>query len=124
MYLVREGKNTFNISDLIKKFSEEIGNDKPMLSISNVVVEDGHFEFTDYFKNSRQKISEINFGIPFISNFESDLNTWIEPYFNAKINGSSFVLSGKVRPFSGNQEAILDLKLNNIDLMQMKELKL
>ena len=121
LYIVREGKNQFNISDLIEKFSGKIGNDKPMLSISNIVVEDGHFEFTDYFKNSHQKISEINFGIPFISNFENDLNTWVEPYFNAKINGSSFVLSGKVRPFSGKQEATLDLKLNNIDLMQMKE---
>jgi len=121
LYLVREGKNQFNISDLIEKFSGKIGSDKLILSISNIVVESGHFEFIDYFKNSHQKVSEINFGIPFISNFENDLKTWIEPYFNAKINGSSFALSGKVRPFSGKQEATLDLKLNNIDLMQMKE---
>ena len=121
LHLVREGKNQFNISDLIEKFSGRTSDDKLMLSISNIVVEDGHFEFIDYFKNSHQKISEINFGIPFISNFENDLKTWIEPYFNAKINGSSFVLSGKVRPFLGKQEATLDLKLNNIDLMQMKE---
>ena len=121
LYIVRESKNKFNISDLIEKFSGKIGNNRPMLSISNIVVEDGHFEFIDYFKNSHQKISEINFGIPFISNFENDLKTWIEPYFNAKINGSSFVLSGRVRPFSGKQEVTLDLKLNNIDLMQIKE---
>ena len=121
LHLIREGKNQFNISDLIEKFSGKTGDDKLMLSISNIVVEDGNFEFIDYFKNSHQKISEINFGIPFISNFENDLKTWIEPYFNAKINGSSFALSGKVRPFSGKQEATLDLKLNNIDLMQMKE---
>ena len=121
LYIVRESKNKFNISDLIEKFSGKISNDSPMLSVSNIVVEDGHFEFIDYFKNSHQKISEINFGIPFISNFENDLKTWIEPYFNAKINGSSFVLSGRVRPFSGKQEVTLDLKLNNIDLMQMKE---
>ena len=68
-----------------------------------------------------KKISEINLGIPFISNFENDLKTWIKPYFNAKVNGSPFVLSGKVRPFSGKREATLDLKLNNIDLMQIDE---
>ena len=121
LYLVREGKNQFNISDLIEKFSNEIGGDKPMLSISNIVVENGHFEFIDYFKHSHQKISKINFGIPYISSFKNDLRTWVEPYFNAKINGSSFVLSGRMRPFSGKQEATLDFKLNNIDLMQMKE---
>ena len=75
LYIVRQSKNKFNISDLIEKFSGKISNDRPMLSVSNIVVEDGHFEFIDYFKNSHQKISEINFGIPFISNFENDLNT-------------------------------------------------
>lgn len=128
MYLVRKGENRFNISDLIEEFSEKSEGDinkkddsKSMFSISNIVIESGRFEFVDHFKNSHQKISEINFGIPFISNFENDLKTWVDPYFNAKVNGSPFVLSGKVRPFSGKQEATLDLKLKNIDLMQMKE---
>ncbi len=128
LYLVREGENRFNISDLVEEFSEKPEDDsdkkddsKAMFSISNIVIESGHFEFVDHFKNSHQKISEINLGIPFISNFENDLKTWIEPYFNAKVNGSSFVLSGKVRPFSGKREATLDLKLNNIDLMQIDE---
>ena len=128
LYLIRKGENRFNISDLIEEFSEKPEGDsdkkddsKSMFSISNIVIESGRFEFVDHFKNSHQKISEINFGIPFISNFENDLKTWIDPYFNAKVNGSPFALSGKVRPFSGKQEATLDLKLSNIDLMQMKE---
>ena len=128
LYLVREGENSFNITDLVEEFSEKPEDDidkkddsKAMFSISNIVIENGHFEFVDQFKNSHQKISKINLGIPFISNFENDLKTWIEPYFNAKINGSPFVLSGKVRPFSGKREATLDLKLNDIDLMQIDE---
>jgi hypothetical protein len=128
LYLVREGENRFNISDLVEEFSKKPEDDsdkkddsKAMFSISNIVIESGHFEFVDRFKNSHQKISEINLGIPFVSNFENDLKTWIEPYFNAKVNGSPFVLSGKVRPFSGKREATLYLKLNNIDLMQIDE---
>ena len=128
LYLVREGENSFNITDLVEEFSKKPEDDvdkkedsKAMFSISNIVIKDGHFEFVDQFKNSHQKISKINLGIPFISNFENDLKTWVEPYFNAKVNGSPFVLSGKVRPFSGKREATLDLKLNNIDLMQIDE---
>jgi hypothetical protein len=128
LYLVREGENRFNVSDLVEEFSEKPEDEsdkkddsKAMFSISNIVIESGHFEFIDHSKNSHQKISEINLGIPFISNFENDLKTWIKPYFNAKVNGSPFVLSGKVRPFSGKREATLDLKLNNIDLMQIDE---
>ncbi len=94
---------------------------KTMFSISNIVIEGGHFEFVDQFKESNQKVSEINLGIPFVSNFEGHQKTWIEPYFNANVNGAPFVLNGKLRPFLGKREAILDLKLNNIDLMRIDE---
>ncbi len=126
--LVREGENRFNITDLIEESSEPLEDVKEtsvlgrtMFSVSNVVIEDGRFEFVDRFKKSHQKVSEINLGIPFISSFESHLTTWIEPYFSAKVNGAPFALSGELRPFSGKREATLELKLNNIDLTHMDE---
>jgi hypothetical protein len=126
--LVREGENRFNITDLIEEFLEQPEDDskrkddsKTMFSVSNIVIEGGHFEFVDQFKESNQKVSEINLGIPFVSNFESDQKTWIEPYFNANVNGAPFVLNGKLRPFLGKREAILELKLNNIDLTRIDE---
>jgi len=67
LYLVRNGENRFNISDLIEEFSEKSEGDsdkkddsKSMFSISNIVIESGRLEFVDHFKNSHQKISEIN----------------------------------------------------------------
>lgn len=126
--LVREGENRFNITDLIEEFMGQPEDDsktkddsKTMFSISNIVIEGGHFEFVDQFKESNQKVSEINLGIPFVSNFEGHQKTWIEPYFSANVNGAPFVLNGKLRPFLGKREAILDLKLNNIDLMRIDE---
>jgi len=126
--LVREGENRFNITDLIEEFMGQPEDDiktkddsKTMFSISNIVIEGGHFEFVDLFKESNQKVSEINLGIPFVSNFEGHQKTWIEPYFNANVNGAPFVLNGKLRPFLGKRKAILDLKLNNIDLMRIDE---
>ncbi|MCK5435801.1 MAG: DUF748 domain-containing protein, partial [Nitrosomonadaceae bacterium] len=126
--LVREGENRFNITDLIEEFLEQPEDDsktkddsKTIFSVSNIVIEGGHFEFVDQFKESHQKVSEINLGIPFVSNFESHQKTWIEPYFNANVNGAPFVLNGKLRPFLGKREAILELKLNNIDLTRIDE---
>lgn len=126
--LVREGENRFNITDLIEESSEPLEDVKEtsvlgrtMFSVSNVVIEDGRFEFVDQFKKSHQKVSEINLRIPFISSFESHLTTWIEPHFSAKVNGAPFALSGKLRPFSGKREATLELKLNNIDLTHIDE---
>ena len=124
--LVREGENRFSITDLIEEFLEQPEDDskkkddsKTMFSVSNIVIEGGHFEFVDQFKKSHQKVSEINLGIPFVSNFESHQKTWIEPYFNAMVNGAPFALNGKLRPFLGKREAILELKLDNIDLTRI-----
>ncbi|MCJ7613552.1 DUF748 domain-containing protein, partial [Candidatus Bathyarchaeota archaeon] len=127
-YLVREGENRFNITDLIEEFLEKPEEDsktknesKTTFSVSNIVIEGGYFKFVDHFKKSHQEVSEINLGIPFVSNFEGDLKTWIEPYFNAKVNDAPLVLTGKLRPFLGKHEAVLELKLNNIDLTQIDE---
>ena len=56
--LVREGENRFNITDLIEESSEPLEDVKEtsvlgrtMFSVSNVVIEDGRFEFVDRFKN-------------------------------------------------------------------------
>ena len=126
--LVREGENRFNITDLIEEYSEPLEDVKEtsvlgrtMFSVSNVVIEDGRFEFVDQFKKGHQKVSEINLSIPFISSFESHLTTWIKPYFSAKVNGAPFALNGKLRPFSGKREAIFEFKLNNIDLTRIDE---
>lgn len=123
--LSRDVNNRLSIADLIEKFSqpadeEDIEKSEPLkFSVSHIKLENGYFEFDDQFKLSNHKISEINFGIPVIANFESTVADWIEPHFNAKINDSPFSLEGKLRPFTEKQEATLALKLDNLDLTQL-----
>ncbi|WP_213538485.1 DUF748 domain-containing protein [Nitrosospira sp. NRS527] len=120
--LVREDENRFNITDLIEDFMnkpEEGG--KTMFSVSNIVIEGGRFEFVDRLKKSHQDISEITVGIPFIANFENDEESWVEPHFSAKINGAPLTLGGKLRPFTQNREATLELKLKDVDLTRIDE---
>lgn len=120
--LVRESDQRFNITDLIEDFlkrPDEGGETN--FSVSNILVEGGRFEFVDRLKKSHQEISEITIGIPFIANFESDETTWVEPYFSAKINDAPLTLNGKLRPFTQNREATLELKLKNVDLTRIDE---
>jgi hypothetical protein len=121
--LVREGENRFNITDLIEdlmnKPKEEGGETR--FSVSNIVIEGGRFEFVDRFKKSHQDISEITVGIPFIANFENDEKSWVEPRFSARINGAPLTLEGKLRPFTKNREATLELKLKDVDLVRIDE---
>ncbi|SFO34702.1 DUF748 domain-containing protein [Nitrosospira briensis] len=120
--LVRESDQRFNITDLIEDFlkrPDEGGETN--FSVSNILVEGGRFEFVDRLKKSHQEISGIRIGIPFIANFESDEKSWVEPYFSAKINDAPVELNGRLRPFTQNREATLELKLSNVDLTRIDE---
>ncbi|MEQ1816262.1 MAG: DUF748 domain-containing protein [Nitrosomonas sp.] len=125
--LVRESKEQLNISDLLEKFGQPEDEEKAasdqrgQFSISNIRIEGGRFEFIDRYKNAEHTISEINLGIPVVANINSATADWIEPHFNAKINGAPFSLDGKLRPFAANQEATLAVKLSNIDLTQFDQ---
>lgn len=120
--LVRETKDQFNISDLLKKFGQPSDQEEEdhatKFSISNITIQGGHFEFLDRHMQTDHQLTEINLGIPIIANFESALTHWVEPHFSAKINGSPFSLEGKLRPFAVPQEATLALKFNKIDLSE------
>jgi uncharacterized protein involved in outer membrane biogenesis len=125
--LVREGENQFNITDLVDEFTQPSDDDdvdkdsETKFSVSNIVIEGGYFELIDHFKQSHQKISDFNLGIPFVANFESMQASWVEPYLSAMINGSPFLLDGKARPFTDKREATLELKLKDIDLTAIDE---
>ncbi|MCH9664846.1 MAG: DUF748 domain-containing protein, partial [Gammaproteobacteria bacterium] len=123
--LVRETEEQFNISDLIEKFSKEDEEEdedtgETLFSISNIIIEGGHFELIDQFKQSHQAISDINLGIPFVANLKNAQQAWVEPHFSAKVNGAPLSLDGNVRPFTDKREATLDLKLTDIDLTHIK----
>ena len=121
--LVREGENRFNITDLIEDLMNKpkAEGGETMFSVSNIVIEGGRFEFVDRFKKSHQDISEITVGIPFVANFENDEKSWVEPRFSARINGAPLTLEGKLRPFTKNREATLELKLKDVDLVRIDE---
>lgn len=123
--LVRQTEEQFNISDLIEKFSKDDEDEvedtgETLFSISNIIIEGGHFELIDQFKQSHQAISDINLGIPFVANLKNAQEAWVEPHFSAKVNGAPLSLDGNVRPFADKREATLDLKLSDIDLTHIK----
>ncbi|SFE90303.1 DUF748 domain-containing protein [Nitrosomonas sp. Nm166] len=123
--LIRETENELNVSDLLEQFSQlpdEEDSDRGMqFSISNITVRGGHFEFDDQYMKANHQITDINLGIPILANFDSALTEWIEPHFSAKMNGSTFALDGKLRPFGEHQEATLAFKLSKFDLTQFDQ---
>lgn len=118
--LARDDAHVFNFSDLIDKFAQPSEDEEPALfSISNIALRNGRVEWVDRFKSNHQSISEIDFAIPFIANLDNVDADWVKPHFSARINGASFLLDGKLRPFTDKREATLALKLTDADLMNI-----
>jgi hypothetical protein len=123
--LVREGEQRFNITDVVEELlnrpEKPDDGTKSLFSVSNITISGGRFEFVDRLKKSQQEISEIRIGVPFVANFDNDQEAWVEPHFSARVNGAALDFNGRVRPFTRNREATLELKLSDIDLTRVDE---
>lgn len=116
--IVRDTAGRLSIADLIEELQNLPPSDEPArFSVSNIQVEGGTLVLDDQLKQSRQEISEIALGIPFVASFASAEETWVQPRFSARVNdGSRIVVEGKARPFADRREAALDVKLQGLDM--------
>lgn len=122
-HLEREKDGQLSIADLIEEFTKPEPDKAPTrYSVSNIQIEGGRIDFDDRLKRSRQTLSDIRIGLPFVSNLESAEEAWVQPLLSARINdGSVIALSGRARPFADTREATLDLKLDDFDLTKVIE---
>lgn len=122
IHVQRNADGSLSIDDLIEKFSNQPESEPTRFSVSNVIIERGSLVFDDKLKATRQQIDDIHLGLPFLANFESAEEVWVQPHFSARINeGSKIVLEGKARPFANKREVVLDLKLDALDLTEVDE---
>lgn len=122
VHLQRNADGSLSIDDLIDEFSKQPESEPARFSVSNVLVEKGSLVFDDKLKQSRQQVSDIHVGLPFLANFESAEEVWVQPHFSARINDDTqIVLEGKARPFADKREMVLDLKLDGLDLTEVDE---
>jgi len=85
-------------------------------SINNIEVTDGSADFLDGPKDTRHTVRNVNISVPFLSNLPYDLTSYVQPSFEATVNGTAIVLKGKTLPFEESLETTLDIDLKDINL--------
>lgn len=120
IHLSRTDGHAYNISDLVDMAMQPAEPDsKPLAySVNNIQVDGGVIVFDDYPMKAKHRIEDIRIRIPALSSSPSRIETFIEPYLSAKINGTMMELSGKTRPFAEDRETVFDLALKDIALPQ------
>ncbi|OYW26283.1 MAG: hypothetical protein B7Z51_10235, partial [Methyloversatilis sp. 12-65-5] len=121
--LVRIDESTYNFSDVLNKILDQpSSDDEPArFSINNIVLRGGHVDIDDQPLGRLHTISDIEIGLPFVSNLPSDIALHVEPSVSARVNDAAFALKGKMRPFIDEREATLKLELKALDLARSDE---
>ena len=88
----RTDETTFNFSDLLEK-KEDKQAEKPAekpkslrFSLNNIQIENGSIDFWDGPKQTKHTVRELNIGIPFLSNIPTNIETYVQPAFSAKVS--------------------------------------
>ncbi len=118
--ITQHADRSYNFSDLIEKKETkppEKEKSKPLnFSLNNIKIENGSIDFLDESKQKKHTVRELNIGVPFLSNIPYYVETYVQPSFSAKINGTPYTLQGKTKPFTESRETTFDININDLDI--------
>lgn len=122
VHLMRAAAHRYNIDDILALIASQPPSDKPArFSVNNIQIDGGRIEFDDRPAKVVHAVTDITLGIPFISSLPSQVDIFVEPLLRAKVNGSLMEFKGKARPFAIPADAVVELKLNDLDLTRYFE---
>ncbi|MHB8843687.1 MAG: DUF748 domain-containing protein [Nitrospirota bacterium] len=118
--VARKKDLTYDFSDLMTPPAAPLKEEKPKepfrFSINNIEVKDGSADFLDGPKDTRHTVRDVNLSVPFLSNLPYDLESYVEPFFTATVNGTAIGFKGKTLPFEESRETTLDIDIKDINL--------
>lgn len=117
----RYSDGTLNFSDLMidNETKKDDKEDKLInFSINNIEIIESTIKYDDD-KFNTSHIININLGIPLIGNIDKQRDIYVNPYIIGKIDGKSFSLKGKTRPFANDKDTDFVISIKNFDLRKI-----
>lgn len=120
LHIVRTSADVYgryNFSDILERIAALPKSAEPFrFSFSNVQMQGGAIKFDDQVLGKHIQIDSLKIGLPFLSNFPSSTNSFVQPHLSAKINGAAFTLQGRSKPFVDSLETTLAIDIDHLDL--------
>ncbi len=85
-------------------------------SLNNIQISKSEIHFQDDIRGKTHHITDIDIALPFLSNLPAQVDTFVNPHFNATVNGTPLKLQGQVKPFAASRETEINLDLQGINL--------
>lgn len=115
--VVRYEGRRLNWSDVIEDIlNKPDDGSKSHFAVHNIRIEKGRIDFDDRPAGSKHALTDVDLGLPFVSNMPSYVKTFVEPLLALKVDDAPFEVRGKALPFSDNRESLVNLKIDHFDL--------
>jgi hypothetical protein len=88
----------------------------PRFSLNNIHVSDLAVTFDDLTSGDHHEIRDLTVGVPFVSTLPVYVDSFVEPGFSVRIDGTPFAIKGRSKPFKDSLETVLELRLDALDL--------
>lgn len=120
-HLVRHRDGSTNVTDLVQKFASPDQEDTPPppFAINHLEIVDGHLTLDDEAGGGRHEITELNLGLPRVASFPGEAERQVQPRFSARLDGAPVNGAGDVRPFAGEPDGRLTLRVDGLDLARL-----
>lgn len=110
----------YNVSDVLDKIAAAPKSDAPLrFSVANIQISKGTIVFDDQVFGKQFKLTDLQVGLPFISNFPKQIDSFVEPRLSAHFNGADFSLQARAKLFSETHESTLAIDFDQLDLAQL-----
>jgi uncharacterized protein involved in outer membrane biogenesis len=116
--LVRRANRTYNVQDLLDEFLTRPRADEPaaQFSLNNVQLIEGRIDFDDRPEGKQHTVTGININVPSVSSLDVHVDRFVQPKFEAVVNGDPVRISGETKPFRDTLETRLGINLQDVDL--------
>ena len=116
--LLRLTQDEYNFSDLIKP-KDDKDTPLPSFSINNIRLKNSQIRLDDRVVGKSQMLDQLNIALPFVSNFATRIDEYIQPVFEGRLNGRQFALQVKSKPFKDSLETALTLNMEGQNLTEI-----
>ena len=115
------GQGHYDVDDILQRLAQPDGSTSaPVLfAVYNVTLSGGSVDFTDASQVGQQRqhtLRDLQFSIPFLSNFNSQREVLVEPHLAFVLNGSAFDSAAKGTPFAQTRQGEAQLNIQQLDL--------
>ncbi|MEX0961158.1 MAG: DUF748 domain-containing protein [Burkholderiales bacterium] len=119
--LIRQDPGRYNFSDLLDRRDSgdqpsNDGDDLPRFSVNNIQILDARVVFDDRPNAQTHTVDEILLNLPFVSSLPAYVDIFIEPAFQARVNGTAIALEARSKPFKESRDTGVDIRLDELDL--------